>query len=330
MSAVGVRGRFLWHELLTTDPDAASRFYAAVAGWEKKRWEQDSSYGLLATAGVPMAGLMALPAESRARGESSHWLTYIGVADVDAAVRLATEMGATVRSAAQDVPTVGRMAELADPQGAMFAVYAPASEQTGSEDLTLGDFSWHELAATNWQVAWEFYSTLFGWVYDSSFDMGPGGTYWMFRRSGGKRTIGGMYTKPPELPGPASWLPYVMVLNADQAATAAVRAGGKLLSGPMQVPGGDRVAVCSDPQGAGFAVHASKPAVIRKPAAAAAKRAAASKARRRSAGRVKKRAPKRAVKKAPEKGPKKVSPKMKAKVKAKAKKAKRRAGRRRR
>jgi predicted enzyme related to lactoylglutathione lyase len=260
MSAGDVRGRFLWHELLTTDPDAASRFYGGFAGWETMRWEQDSAYRLLATAGVPIAGLLSLSAEDRARGGAARWLTYVGVPDVDAAVRIATGMGATVRSAPQDVPTVGRMAELSDPQGAVFSVYTPAGDQVPADAPTPGDFSWHELVTSNWQAAWEFYSQLFGWEYDSSFDMGPAGTYWMFRRPGARRALGGMYTKQPDDPGPPYWLPYVLVASADRAVEVAMRDGGRVLHGPADVPGGDRIAVGSDPQGAAFAVHSLKPA----------------------------------------------------------------------
>ena len=311
MSAGDVRGRFLWHELVTTDPDAASGFYGGVAGWETIRWEQDSAYRLLATAGVPMAGLLTLSAEDRARGGSSRWLSYIGVPDVDAAVRLATSMGATVRSAPQDVPTVGRMAELSDPQGAVFSVYTPAGDQVPSDARTPGDFSWHELVTSNWQAAWEFYSQLFGWEYDSSFDMGPAGTYWMFRRAGARRALGGMYTKQPDDPGPPYWLPYVLVASADRAMEAAIRDGGRVLHGPADVPGGDRIAMGSDPQGAAFAVHSLKPA--------AAKRARAKKTVvKKKVVRKKKVAKKKGLKKAaPASAKKAVKRRVKARTKAK-------------
>jgi predicted enzyme related to lactoylglutathione lyase len=312
MTPGDVRGRFLWHELLTTDPDAASRFYGAVAGWETIRWEQDSSYRLLATDGVPVAGLLSLTPEDQARGAAAHWLTYVGVPDVDAAVRLAAEMGATVRSAAQDVPSVGRMAEMADPQGTAFAVYTPAGEQVRSETPTLGDFSWHELATTNWQAAWEFYSKLFGWQYESSFDMGPAGTYWMFRLPGQKRAIGGMYTKQPDQPGPAQWLPYILVASADLASEAATHAGGTIVNGPQDVPGGDRVATASDPQNAAFAVHSLRPAPARKPPArkaAKARKRAAPPARKKARARPAKRSARKAAKKIPRKVRTKAKPK---------------------
>ena len=306
MSAGAVRGRFLWHELLTTDPDAASRFYGSVAGWETIRWEQDAAYRLLATAGVPMAGLLSLTAEDRARGGSPRWLTYIGVPDVDEAVRVATAMKATVRAAARDVPTIGRMAELADPQGAVFSVYTPTGDQVPPDTPTPGDFSWHELVTSNWQAAWEFYAQLLGWEYDSSFDMGPAGTYWMFRRPGAKRALGGMYTKQPDQPGPPHWLPYVLVTSADRASEVAIRDGGRIVHGPVDIPGGDRIAMGSDPQGAAFALHALKPVAVKRAANRTTQPAA-------KPARAKKKVPKKVVKK------KRAARKAKARPRAKVK-----------
>jgi predicted enzyme related to lactoylglutathione lyase len=288
-----VRGRFLWHELSTTDPDAASRFYGSVAGWETIRWDQDADYRLLATAGVPMAGLINLAPENRPRGAG--WLSYIGVTDVDAAVRLATGMGAAVRAAAHDVPTVGRMAELTDPQGAAFAVYTPTGDQVPADAHAPGDFSWHELATSNWQAAWDFYAKLFGWEHESSFDMGPAGTYWMFRRPGGKQALGGMYTRQPDQSGRPSWLPYILVPSADRASEAAVRGGGTIIQDPMEVPGGSRTAIGSDPQGGVFAVHSLKPATKKAAAKKPGAKKPATQAKRSARPKAKKKTAKKAT-----------------------------------
>jgi uncharacterized protein len=274
------RGRFVWHELTTTDPDAAVGFYTKVVGWKVQAWEHDPSYRLWMGGGSPMGGLMRLSDEARRKGTPSHWMPYIAVPDVDATVRQAQGLGARVHAPPRDIP-VGRFASLADPQGAAFSVYKPAPGQPfGSDDVGVGDFSWHELVTTDWKRAWDFYRALFGWEHASSIEMGPGNTYWMFKRGGGTRTIGGMYNKPADMPAPPHWLSYVLVPSADRAAKTAARAGGKIVMGPMDVPGGDRIAGGLDPQGAGFAVHA-KPAPAVK--AAAGKKRAPVKKRKASA-----------------------------------------------
>ncbi|HVH10000.1 MAG TPA: VOC family protein [Gemmatimonadales bacterium] len=268
-AASAQRGRFVWHELTTTDPDAAARFYPSVTRWKVQDWEHNPNYRLWVTDAGPMGGLMRLPDEERRRGAPPYWLTYVWAADVDALVRQATSLGGRVLKAPETIP-VGRFAVLADPQGATFAVYRPSMGPGGPTEPGVGDFSWHELATTDYKAAWEFYRTLFGWEYVSSMDMGPAGVYWMFGYAGQKRPIGGIYNKGPEKAGPPAWLPYVRVVDADRAAATAGRSGGKIVTAPMEVAGGDRIAVCVDPQGTTFAVHSVR-AVARAPEAARAR-----------------------------------------------------------
>src|SRR5438477_353571 len=116
MPALSLRGRFVWHELMTTDPDAAARFYPAVTGWKVQTWEHNPAYRLWTMGGAPMAGLMALPDHSRRMGTPPAWLSYVGVPDVDATVRQATSLGARTYAGPQDIP-VGRFAVLGGPCG---------------------------------------------------------------------------------------------------------------------------------------------------------------------------------------------------------------------
>jgi hypothetical protein len=179
------------------------------------------------------------------------------VPDVDAAVRRAAGLGAQTHVAPRDIPGAGRFAVLADPQGATFAVYTPPP---GDSIPGPDAFSWHELATTDYQAAWKFYQAMFGWQHTSSEDMGPLGVYFMFGVGG--VPMGGIFNKPLEVPMP-NWLPYILVKNADDTGKAATRAGGRVLNGPMDVPGGDRIVNFLDPQGAVIAAHsrAAKPAV---------------------------------------------------------------------
>ena len=87
-------------------------------------------------------------------------------------------------------------------------------------------------------------------------DMGEAGVYQMFGRNG--VVLGGMFNSSPAMPAPPGWLHYVLVDNVDRAVGAVASGGGQVLNGPMEVPGGDWIAQCMDPQGAMFAVHARK------------------------------------------------------------------------
>ena len=184
------------------------------------------------------------------RRRPPHWLAYISCPNVDEIVQQAESLGAKVFVKPQDIPDVGRFAILADPQGAVFSAFASSNPPQPEEDPKVGEFSWHELATTDFEAGFRFYQTLFGWEKREDHDMGPMGVYRLFGRNG--KEIGGMFNKPPEMASvPPHWLPYVMV-DAASALVERVKAnGGQVLNGPMEVPGGTWIAQCLDPQGRG-------------------------------------------------------------------------------
>lgn len=248
------RGRFAWHELMTTDPDAAIRFYGQVVGWQTEPFPGMPEYRLWTHGGQPRGGVMRQSEDERRRGLAPHWLMYVAVPDIDRAVRQAEAAGGRVRVPGQSVPGVGRWSILADPQGIVFSLYTPEQRRPGTDEAEIGDFSWHELAAPDPEAAWAFYQPLFGWEKSTAMDMGPDGIYQIYRRGGAKTDLGAFYRRPADTPGLPAWLVYARVADADRAAETVTRLGGRVLNGPMDVPGG-RIAVCVDPQGAAFAVH---------------------------------------------------------------------------
>jgi len=337
MSNAEVRGRFIWHELLTTDTAAAAGFYQKVVSWRSQPSNMPG-YTIFMAGGVQVGGLMALPAETS--GAPAHWLVYAGTPDVDATVRQAESLGARVWKSATDIPNVGRFAVLADPQGATFAVFTPSGPPPAAPSTPMGGFSWHELATTDVAAALRFYGELFGWRKGVGHDMGAMGVYQLFEHGGS--AVGGMCnTQGPQTP--PSWLSYVQVPDAARAVSAAKAAGGRLLHGPTEVPGGSWIALFLDPQGGAFAVQEMPSAKAATPAAAPAKPAAAKPAaappppKQATPPPAKKAAaasaaPRKAAKKAPKKKPaaKKSAAKKPARKKAKkaAKKAARKAPKR--
>jgi hypothetical protein len=200
-----------------------------------------------------IGGLMAIPPEAVAMGSPPSWLAYIEVPDADATVAQVVKLGGKVLMPAKSVEQAGRFAFLQDPQGAVFAVITSAMQLQPETDPQPREFSWHELTTSDLAGAIKFYEEIFGWEKKSEFDMGEMGTYHMFGRD--RFTYGGMMKKTPDGPG-VYWLHYVRVADtADAAAERAKKAGATLMVGPMEVPGGDRIAVLRDPQGAVFAVH---------------------------------------------------------------------------
>jgi predicted enzyme related to lactoylglutathione lyase len=115
----------------------------------------------------------------------------------------------------------------------------------------VGDFTWHELSTSDPDAALRFYSELFGWGKGAAHDMGAMGTYQLITIAG--KDVGGIY-KPLDHSTPPSWLSYVRVPDAAKAASATKAAGGRVLHGPVEVPGGSWVVMGLDPQGGAFAV----------------------------------------------------------------------------
>jgi predicted enzyme related to lactoylglutathione lyase len=250
-------GQNVWHDLMTTDPEGAKRFYAAVVGWKTEDWADappDKPYTMWVSDQGPLGGVILLPDEAKQMGAPSHWLAYTTVADVDATAARVEELGGKIYQPPFDVPKVGRLAVLADPQGAVFAIFKAETEMTPHRDEP-GQFSWAELNTTDWEAAWKFYSELFGWKERSSMDMGEAGTYFMFNDAA-ERTRGGMSNMAQQMKVPPHWLHYITVSDMDQTLGRIKSTGGKVMNGPMPVPGGDVIAQCVDPQGAFFAVYA--------------------------------------------------------------------------
>jgi uncharacterized protein len=248
-----LNGHFVWYELMTVDMAAAQTFYAKVVSFGMRDASAPGMpYTLLMAGEIAVGGLMSLPAAALRMGAQPRWLGYVAVTDTDASTRRIEELGGAVHIAPADIPGIGRFAVVADPQGATLALIKPSgSDETQPDTLDQpGRVSWHELLAADGDKAFAIYSELFGWR-KAELEDNPERGYQPF--AVGAQTIGGMFTKPPIVAMPF-WLYYFNVADI-AAATANVSAlGGKILEGPVDVPGGSRVARCEDPQGATFAL----------------------------------------------------------------------------
>ena len=246
-------GCFVWYELTTPDKEAARAFYSAVLGWGSRDASMPGmAYRVLTVEDTPVAGMMSMPEEARRAGVAPHWIGYVGVDNVDTAAMRVKSLGGTVHIPPTDVVDISRFSIIADPEGTTLALIkwlkprkAP-STALGSP----GRAGWHELLATNWESAFAFYATLFGWQ-KAEAQQGTMGTYQQFSAAG--ETIGGRFTKPPTLPLPF-WLYYFNVADIEAATRRVEADGGEILYGPVEVPGGANILHCVDPQGAIFAL----------------------------------------------------------------------------
>lgn len=258
--ASDTHGKFIWCELMTTDTKAAAGFYSSVVGWTTKEMPMEdlpSPYTIFEADGRGVAGMMTFPAELEGQGIPPNWTGYVCVDDVDQSAKDFEANGGQIRRPPEDIPTIGRFAVVADPHGAVLCIMTPLPMEGDSgwepEMGTPGHIGWHELMAGNMEEAFAFYSKVFGWSKDHDFDMGEMGAYRIFAEHG--KQIGGMMTKPAGVPM-CYWGYYFNVPAIDSAIERVNAGGGKVIVGPMEVPGGSWIINATDPQGAFFCLVA--------------------------------------------------------------------------
>ncbi len=239
---------FVWHDLMTTDVEAAKAFYQKVIGWTYS--SQHPGYHVTLAGGHGVGGIMAMP--DHLKGMAPFWSGYVFTPDVDAACRQAVEYGGKVLRRPWDIEGSLRMAVIADPDGAFLNIMQPLSkeERTWPAEAAPGTVGWNELHAGNLDAAWDFYSKMFGWTKGRAFHMGPpAGVYQLFQIDG--KNVGEMMKKTDAMPQPM-WVYYFMVDGIDVAAQRIRDAGGTVATGPLDVPGGQGILHAIDPQGGHF------------------------------------------------------------------------------
>jgi uncharacterized protein len=246
------KGRFGWYELMTSDTEAAGKFYSDVVGWTTRQTSSadGNQYTIFNVGDAGIAGMLNIPGHTA-------WVGYIAVDDVDAHIEKIVEAGGKLLRPATDVPGMLRFAVMSDPQGAVIVIFTPNPSMPTPErpaPLTPGTVGWHELYTTDLEGGFEFYSKLFGWTKLTDMEMGAMGVYRIFDQGEHKQMgDGGMMNKLPQIPV-SCWSFYFNVDSINGAVKRVKAGGGQVLNGPMQVPGGGWIIQGQDPQGAMFAL----------------------------------------------------------------------------
>jgi uncharacterized protein len=243
-------GKFVWHDLVTEDPEACRRFYGALLGWEFEDTRRgDRPYILARAGGRYVAGIVAVPPD--ASQELSQWLGYMSVPDVDAAAAKVTQAGGRALVAPREVGSIGRAAVVLDPQGAPVGLLRLAAGDPADEaSPILGRFFWMEYLAKEPDAALSFYKDLAG--YESQARETPAGTpYQVLTR---ERPRAGLMKSPIESVRP-NWLSYVRVEDPAALAGRVVSLGGKVVVAPRTEIRNGTLAVVADPSGAVLALQ---------------------------------------------------------------------------
>jgi uncharacterized protein len=222
--------------LRTLDVEAAEDFYRDVLGDKP-------------------AGVVRLHEQAIARGARPHWLGFVDAGDVDRASASFLERGAISLAPKWINPEGLEAAVMRDPGGAIIALAKPPPEApraTGPEVL------FHVLHTADVTRAMSTYGELFGWHFGEPLDLGALGTFHPFSwEAGGPHVgvFGDVAGRPTVHP---HWTFHFGVGALDVALARVEAAGGSTL-GPIELPSGDRIGVCDDPQGAAFALYEARP-----------------------------------------------------------------------
>jgi predicted enzyme related to lactoylglutathione lyase len=249
------KGKFGWYELMTSDTKAAGKFYSDVVDWSTCDMSSadGSQYTTFNVGSAGIAGMLNV-------GGHTGWIGYIAVDDVDAHIEKIVEAGGKLWKPATDIPGMLRFAVMSDPQGAAIVIFTPNPAMPSPErpaPPAPGTIGWHELYTTDLEGGFDFYNKLFGWSKVTDMDMGPMGIYRIFDEDDHKAMgDGGMMTKPANIPV-SSWTFYFNVDSIKAAIERVKSGGGKIINGPMQVPGGAWIIQGQDPQGATFSLVSS-------------------------------------------------------------------------
>lgn len=245
-------GQFSWVDLMTPDAAAAKSFYETLFGWSHVDFPTDQGgvYTRFSCRDLPVAGLGEMSDNMKAGGTPAFWSSYVTVDDADAIAARAEALGGKITMPVMRVMTAGRMAFIADSEGAQFAVWEPGGHAGAGLVNEPVSFAWNELLTRDVDAARDFYGGLFEWDIESVEDSPV--EYHVIRNAG--RMNGGIIPWMEEMGDvPPNWGVYFSVPDCDAAVAKLEALGGRVCVPPRDIEPG-RFAVVADPAGAIFSV----------------------------------------------------------------------------
>jgi predicted enzyme related to lactoylglutathione lyase len=259
-----------WVDSSQPDPKAALPFYSGLFGWEFENVMPEESGGEYYMGRIRGGDVAAIGSVPEGAPPTATWNSYIAVASADDAAAKVRAAGGAVLADPFDVMDAGRMAVVADPEGAVFCVWE-AKENIGAKVVNEnGALNFNGLATRDPAAAEAFYGAVFGWTRL----MLPAGIMWMLPGYGDhlEESSPGLREQMSQMGAPDGFIDVVAAMNpiadddaetpahwsvtfgADDIGATAARAtelGGEVVEGPVDAPW-TRMAVIRDPQGALF------------------------------------------------------------------------------
>ncbi|MCI0667439.1 MAG: VOC family protein [Methylococcaceae bacterium] len=242
-------GKFVWHDLLTTDVPSAKRFYAGLFGWTFAAGE-DPDYIVIFNHARPIGGIVSVQA-SENQNHKSRWLASLSTKDVDRDAEFVRTSGGLIHEAPQTIPERGRLAIVSDPEDAQLVLLRSESGDPPDRPLAINEWMWDELWTREKDTSIEFYSLLAGytheWVREASgrgYDILKTGIH----PRAGISSIRLDHVRP-------MWVSYIRVSDAGLMAERVEQLGGRVILAPSADFENGTIAVAADPEGGVFAMQ---------------------------------------------------------------------------
>ena len=238
-------GKFVWADLFTTDPEAATKFYSGLFGWTANLITQEGkTYTVFSNGSRPVAGLAPRPASNKKR--PSRWIAYIAVTDIASTVKLVAKAGGQVRAEVRDFPDRGAQAIVADNEGSTVGLLQSSSGDSADDEPKPGDWNWFELFVKQPQSAAAFYRQVLD--YEMAPDLRTERKNDFLLSSGGLARAG-VAPLPDYEDAKPGWLGVVRVANIDESIARVTKLGGEVLLVPRPVAYESRFAIIADSTG---------------------------------------------------------------------------------
>jgi hypothetical protein len=241
-------GSFCWIELATTDQAAAKNFYTSLFDWTVNDFPMGpgQSYSMFFLEGRNAGAAYTIDPQQM-KGVPPNWLLYVAVDNADESAAKATAAGGKIVAGPFDVMEFGRMAVIADPTGAHFAIWQPKTHKGFGVAGVPGTLCWADLSTADPAAAKPFYEAVFGWQIAPGEHDSSG----YLHIKNGEQFIGGIPPAQHRNPNaPPHWLGYFLVTDADASTAKAKELGAQVYFGPMTMENVGRWSVIADPQGA--------------------------------------------------------------------------------
>jgi uncharacterized protein len=251
--ATELPGKFVWHNLVTGDSEAARKFYGELFGWEFEL-KDNGRYSVIRYQGRNLGGILDTSKDGNAP-KSGRWLSAMSVADLDASLAALSKAGGKQVEAPIEVSGVGRVVTVEDADGALLHLLAPERGDPPDVEPALNTWLWHELLANHAERALAFYEAAFGYRTEP-LKKHPSSEYRVLWSSGEARA--GVMQNPFEKTR-STWIPYVRVDDPAALAERVPGLGGRVVVAPRPDVRDGTLALVLDPSGAPIALQKWSP-----------------------------------------------------------------------